>query len=428
MKRLPMTANKKSQIGYIAFAAFSYIPMLLAGGTFLVDLLQLCGFKDGTIGVVASLGTFLAIANLFVFFIGPKIRSPKKMVILSYAIALLMLVVIYIVALLPIDQSLKQILIVACLVSSLLLRIIVNPIFSQWKFTFVPMQERGRFTATNSLVSLICASVLSPLFGAMRDHFLSIGKMELNFAILAAIMLVMNIIAIIFMFLIKDPPNTAPTQSRIDLKEIFRHTFRHKNFRYLLLVYLLWSTCTVISTSFWDVYKMGDLGFSVTLVQIVGVFANILLILSLRPIGHLADKYSFLWCMRIGLIFAAGVFALGIFTVPATAWMAIVSTLLIGFPNYAIGSNFDNLLLDYTDSDYFSYAIALCNAIGGMIAFGASVLSGALLDYIQANGNVLFGIPVYAQQVQSVLSLVGVLVLYYLTTGVLSKLPRTQKP
>ena len=427
MKRLALTTNQRSQIGYIAFAAFSYIPMLLAGGTFLVDLLQLCGFKDGAIGVIFSLGTFLAIANLLVFFIGPKVRSPKKMTILCYAVALLILVLIYIFALLPIEQALKQVLIVVCIVSSLLLRIIVNPIFSQWKFTFVPMQERGRFTATNCLVSLICACVLSPLFGAMRDHFLSIGKMDLNFAILAAIMLVMNIISILFMFLMKDAPNASSAQSQINLKDILRHTLRHKNFCCLLLIYTLWNVSTVISTSFWDVYKMGDLGFSVTILQIVSVISNILLILSLRPIGRLADKFSFLWCMRIGLICAAVVFGLGIFTTPATAWISVVYTILYCFPSFAIGSNFDNLLLDYTDSEYFSYALALCNAIGGMIAFGASVLSGALLDHIQANGNMLFGIPVYAQQVQSVLSLVGILVLYYLATSVLTKLPKAQQ-
>lgn len=427
MKRLSLSENKKSQLGYITFAAFSYIPMLLAGGTFLVDLLQFCGFKDGAVGVIASLGTILAIANLLVFFIGPRIRSPKKMTIISYTIALLILVLIYVFALLPIAQSLKQVLIVTCIVSSLLLRITVNPIFSQWKFSFVPMQERGKFTATNALVSLICASILAPLFGAMRDYFLSIDKMELSFAILAAIMLGMNIIAILCMFLMKDAPNTAPAQSRIDLKDIFRHTLRHKNFCCLLLLYTLWNVGTVISTGFWDVYKMGDLGFSVTTVQIVSVVANILLILSLRPIGRLADRYSFLWCMRIGLVFAIGVFTLGVFTTPATAWMSIVSTILICFPNFAIGSNFDNLLLDYTDSDYFSYAIAVCNAIGGMIAFGASVLSGALLDTIQASGNSLFGITVYAQQVQSVLSLLCVVVVYILATFVIARLPKAPK-
>ena len=90
------------------------------------------------------------------------------------------------------------------------------------------------------------------------------------------------------------------------------------------------------------------------------------------------------------------------------------------------------------DSNYYSTFMALAPPVIAIVlalvtkevysSLFIGVLSGALLDYIQANGNMLFGIPVYAQQVQSVLSLVGVLVLYYLTTGVLSKLPRTQKP
>ena len=426
MKRLALTTNQRSQIGYISFAAFSYIPLLLVSGTFLVDLLQICGFTDGSIGVIASLGTFLAVANLFVFFIGNKIRSPKRMSIFCYGTALFVYVIAYILALLPMDLLWKQILIISCVVLGLLLRIAVNPFLSRWVYTFVSMQERGKFTATNSLVSLVFAVVLAPLLGSMRDYFFSIDKMEVNFAIIAAIIFVMDIISIICMLMIKDAPNIASAHTRVDLKDIFRHTFQHKSFYALLLFYTLWNITTSISNAFWDVYKMGDLNFSVATVQIIGVVSNVLLILSLRPMGRLADRFSFLWCMRIGLIVAAGVYALGIFTTPATSWMAIVYTIIFCFPSFAVGSNFDNLLLDYTDANYYTYAIALRNTVAGMISFGASVLSSSLLNHIQGNGNTLFGISVYAQQVQAALSLGCIIILYLLATFVLTKLPKAQ--
>lgn len=427
MKRPLMSEEKKSQYAYISYSAFSYIPFLLIGGTFLVDLLKTCGLKDGAIGIVSSIGTFLAVTTLLVLFVGHKIRSPKKAAILCIGSALVLYIITYIVALLPMNQLLKQTLVVGCLVVGLLLRFFVGPIVAQWRFTFIPTDQRGKFTAANTLVSLLFSIVCSPLLGYMRDYFHAAGKVELNYAILAIIVFVMDVIAIGSLLMIKDAPHEHTEKKRFDLKDVLNHTLRNKNYNLVLLFYILWQVALSISTGFWDVYKMGDLGFNVTTLQIIGVVANVFLILSLRPIGKLADKFSFLWCMRMGSIFAAVVFLLCAFTTPATSWLAIVYTILYGLPSFAIGSNFDNFLLDYTDANYYAYAFALCQTIGGMISFGASVFSGTLLDTIQANGNTLFGIPIYAQQVQAMLSLVCVIALFLLTTFVLNKIPTNRK-
>ena len=48
--------------------------------------------------------------------------------------------------------------------------------------------------------------------------------------------------------------------------------------------------------------------------------------------------------------------------------------------------------------------MAIKNGVSGIVAFLASLLGGVLLRHIQAAGNTLFGIPVYGQQVLSLIS------------------------
>ena len=71
-----------------------------------------------------------------------------------------------------------------------------------------------------------------------------------------------------------------------------------------------------------------------------------------------------------------------------------------------ISQNFFNIAYSYVDGDYFVEASAIKNSISGILGFLMSLAASALLDHIQKNGNMLFGIHVYGQQVLSVISFV----------------------
>ena len=71
-------------------------------------------------------------------------------------------------------------------------------------------------------------------------------------------------------------------------------------------------------------------------------------------------------------------------------------------------------MLYYVPSEKSDYAIALNSCIIGLACFGSTLLGSALLSDIQKNGNTLFGIPVFAQQVLCAISaiLTVVIILY----------------
>ena len=60
--------------------------------------------------------------------------------------------------------------------------------------------------------------------------------------------------------------------------------------------------------------------------------------------------------------------------------------------------------------DYYVYAMAIKNCIGGVSGFLASIIGSKILEYIQASGNVFMSIPMYGQQLLSAISLVIIVI------------------
>ena len=116
--------------------------------------------------------------------------------------------------------------------------------------------------------------------------------------------------------------------------------------------------------------------------------------------------------MTVAFAAAALAFLTMMFAAPATRWLYLGYICFHAFAMAGVNSGALNLIYDYVAPEDRSVALGVKNALGGVFAFLAALLSGRLLDAIQANGGFsFFGVTLYAQQVQSALSLVGTLFL-----------------
>ena len=87
-----------------------------------------------------------------------------------------------------------------------------------------------------------------------------------------------------------------------------------------------------------------------------------------------------------------------------------------------ISSGLMNLVFDNTDHDKRADSLAICQAISGTAGFLATLAASALVTAIQASGNKLFGITVYAQQILSALgAIVGLLCALYIRLRLIKK-------
>ena len=67
-------------------------------------------------------------------------------------------------------------------------------------------------------------------------------------------------------------------------------------------------------------------------------------------------------------------------------------------------------------------SLAICQAMAGVVGFLSTLAVSPLVSTIQANGNTVFGLSVYAQQVVSVISLLfAVIAVLYVRFAILNR-------
>ena len=140
--------------------------------------------------------------------------------------------------------------------------------------------------------------------------------------------------------------------------------------------------------------------------------------------GRIADRRGWSSLMTLCLIVAAAGFLVNVFTRPESRMLYVVYYVFYAVSMAGINSGLTNITYDYIDERYFAQAMGARNAVSGVVGFLASLMGGALVSRIQAAGNTLFGLNVYAQQVNSAATFLLLIALLAYTHFVIAKMPR----
>ena len=99
-----------------------------------------------------------------------------------------------------------------------------------------------------------------------------------------------------------------------------------------------------------------------------------------------------------------------LFTVPDTWWLMFAYSVLNGIGSAGVVANTSNIAYSYVEADFISQAMAFRSAISGIVGFLGALLGAKILEVVQSNGNMLFGIYVYGQQVMAFASFVCIMI------------------
>jgi len=221
--------------------------------------------------------------------------------------------------------------------------------------------------------------------------------------------------------LIKNEVRTVRDPDAPTIKEVLQKTLGNRKFVNLVGVYAFYQFGVYLTLGFLGTYQLQELGFSVTWVNIFSIVAITVRAFFAKPISQYSDRNSFAKGISLGLRISLASFVVLVLTTPQTPWLIVVHCALYQTAGMGAGSNFVNCIYSYVDSRCFSQAMAVMNTISGIAAFLASTLGSALLASIQAEGNTLFGIPAYGQQVLAVLTIGIILICLFFTRTVLEK-------
>ena len=259
--------------------------------------------------------------------------------------------------------------------------------------------------------------------GFAMDAFKKAGNPKGAFLFAAVGILAFVLCDFICLVLIKNDVRSKEEAGRevVPMREVLTHTVGNRNFRSVVILSVLWNCAAYTTLGFVGTYRLGELSFTMTAVQLFGIAACIVRAAISRPLGKYADRTSYAKSVELGLVLAAVGFAANIFTMPETRYLVLFFTVMYNAALAGLGASMINMSYSYVDARYFVQASAIRGSVGGVCGFLASLGAGKILSMVQNNGNMIFGVHVYGQQVLSAISLLFTIAALVYTKVVIEK-------
>ena len=361
--------------------------------------------------------------SVFSIFIGGKVPV-KTFVTTGHIVSQILFTSLYIVPLLNFSATVKTIALIITLLAAQIIHNLVNAPKTNWYMSMIKDGTRGKFTAIKEIVSLIGSAVFSFGLSYVMDGFENANNMRAAFicgAMVLGALTVMHTLTLIFS---KKTVVDADLKTCNDKKRI-KHLFKNKTLLKLLLVSSLWITANYATLSFSGTYMNEELGFSLTFSSVIILGGSLFRSLFCVPFGKLADKKGFCTMLITCLSIAAAGYAVNIFTVPENGKILYpVYYALYCIAMAGTDSSMINLFYDYVAPDERADALALSQSISGIAGFVITLILSAVMGVIKKNGNTLFGITVYSQQLSSLISFAIIMICVVYLEKVIKKLPR----
>ena len=415
---------KTSRLLYIIEAALEYFVAIAVGTVYLAKITSDIGIPDNITGILTSFVSLGCGFQIIAIFFAHK-RPVKKWVTTVHIISQLLFSSMYFVPVLPISQGGKTAILIIALLSAQILHNAINSPKINWYMSLVDENKRGRFTANKEIISLLGGMVFSYALGYVMDYFTDTGKLRYGFIICGVLLLFLTSMHTLTLVFAKEKEAPAPAKQK--LGDVFS-LFKDKTIIKVVGVFVLWNVASYITTSYMGAYQLNDLGFTTGFSSVIIIIGSVARATVSRPLGKFADKFSFCKMLYICFSIEAAAFLVGAFTQPGNGRvMYIIYYVLYCVGCAGINSSIINLIYDYVDYEKRTSALALVNTVSGFAGFFATLAVSPLVDYIQKNGNKIFGINLHAQQLLAMASVVFVcLILLYLVT-VIAKLQKNKK-
>lgn len=401
---------KTSRKAYTAQCTFEYFITILVGDAFLAKLLMTIGIQDSLIGIISSFVSLAFLFQLFSVFTVAKIRNVKKTVIVFTTLSDLLFMGLYLIPFSAGNLKFKTALVIICILLAYFGMYFVQTMLYKWANSYVSPYKRGEYSAVKEIISLVSGMFFTLIVGRIIDKYEFAGNVNGGFLFTAIAIFILSISNFVSLSVIsKNIAGEKENGDSVSLSEIINNTLGKRQFVNVIIMTSLWDVSRYLIIGFMGTFKTKELSFSIFAVQIINIFGNILRAIVSKPFGRFSDRYSYVKGMKLAFVIAAFAFAFNMFSSENFRWCVVVYTVLYNVCTAGTNQNNFNITYSYVDKKYFSQALAIKNSIGGVLGFCASVAGGRIVSAIQANGNMVLGIHLYAQQVLSAVSFILIL-------------------
>ncbi len=408
---------KTSRTMYIIEAGLEYLISILFADAFLATLTASLGMSDSLTGIISSFISLGCVFQLIAMFLSRG--SAKKTVILLSIFNQILFMLLYVIPLAGGAENFRIVIFVICILLAYFIYNIAHPKKINWLMSLVPDSKRGRFTATKEIISLIIGMAFSFGMGSVIDYYKEKGDTRTAFIICAIVVFVLMLMHTLAMLFTKEKPIEHVLEGK---KEIFS-VLKDKNLIKVCIVFLIWYIAMYAANPFYGTYQTKELGFSLKFISLLSIISAIARICSSIYMGIYADKHSFAKMIRVCFFIAALSFLANVFCVPENGKVMFTAyKILYAISMGGINSALINLCYDYVSVEKRIHALAVTQALAGLAGFFSTLITSMLVGKIQENGNMFFGMNLYAQQVVSAIALLlTVAVIFYVSFSLIRK-------
>ena len=385
---------KTSRVMYVIEAALEYFVSLLVTGAYLARVTASLGFSDSLTGILQSFASLGCLFQLGAITLFRKTKNVKRPIILYHLVNQALFALVYVSPVLPLTQEMKTVVFVVCFVIAYVLSNVVQPPKTAWLMGLVDDRKRGIFTSIKEITSLLGGMTFTFVMGLAFDAMDAAGNTRGAFVLGGAVLFVLTILNAVSLMPVKQKPQETAQQTGS-----IRELMRNRNFRRVVIVFVLWYAATYASTPFFGSYQIKELGFSMTFISVLSMIHSILRASASPLLGKFADRHSFSKMVTVCFMFGAVSFFVNMFTVPENG--SVMYTLyycILAFAMAGTNSAMTNMIYEYVDERNRSSALAINWAVAGTAGFLVTCQMSPVVDLIQHNGNMLFGVTMYPAQ------------------------------
>ena len=399
-------AYKRSRVMYIIEAGLEYLISILFAEAFLPRLTGAngLGFSDSARTVISGVISLGCVFQLIAMLLR---RGRAKPLVLALSIAnQLLFMCLYVIPVFNVDAGAKKVIFVVGILAAYLIYYIAHPQKINWFMSLIDDNKRGKFTAKKEIISLVMGIVFSFVMGAIVDSLQGSGNHKGAFIVIAITVFVLMIFHTLTMILSVEKEQEKPKENVA--KEFFS-TFKSKGVIMVSVVFVLWNIAACSTKHTYGSYmeNASELNFTAKYIAVLGAVSAVARIIASIIFGIMSDKKSFAKTITVAFVIAALSFVCASFATPQNGKvMFLFHYILYGISMGGINSALINLCYDYAPPSKRVGALAVTQALSGVVGFTTAFFASRLVEKIQANGNTFLGMNVYAQQVVSVIGVV----------------------
>lgn len=432
---------KKSRVCYTVGDSAAQTIVQLAGGTFLVTLMEVLGISDGNMGIVASISSLAAIVNLISMKLSAKLEKNKLFVCVT-VMQKFWLAFMFFIPLMSISSGMKRVLMVACYCLAQVSIQLGTPATVDWVASLIPSKLRGRYYATKDSIAVFVVVTVMLLMGIFIDIIKEVN-INIGFIVLGTVIALLALINVVSFSKMKEPKVSAMDNSGkeihgslvkksrggayqkqdISIIREAKEALKNKGFRKILWLNFLWLTAFYSASPFNSSYQIKDLSLPYTYIMILSFATSMLRIYLTPKAGKLADKLGMAKVMRWALTAMGLHYTMLSLSRPSNAYaMAAMASTFSALGWTFVGIGMLGIQLEYLDEKKRIVQYAFLAMMSGVYGFLVSFVAGRLIDMLQGIELSIGSYKVYAQQITNLNGVVFVVItILYLTIAIAGK-------